>query len=294
MAARGSHWSFGEKARFETALLQHGPFAWRAIIRAVATRSEKQVKAYAARYRRRKKLAAKAAMDALRENMTTAVMAGFPSPDMQTNCNRNNIAHDDAHIDDEEKRDTLNKCELELVDHAKNQVELIKLSSASSTTTTTVTSVMTASSSCCSSQSSRAGGPAAPAPTLAPTLAPVPTVTPVVTQGTGMGLPKLQALLSSAGSGYGICQGYQYMGSGTGTTGGTLGSMTPTTYGLMGLGVLADEDGDDGMFVASEAFAHADVSLVEDELVDDGTGNALASGSGEHDPLPPDPFSGCI
>lgn len=57
MAARGSHWSFAEKERFEAALLRYGPFAWEEIIRAVATRTEKQVKAYAARYRRRKKLA---------------------------------------------------------------------------------------------------------------------------------------------------------------------------------------------------------------------------------------------
>lgn len=59
MAARGSHWSFIEKARFEAALLKYGPFAWDEIIKAVGTRTEKQVKAYAARYRRRKKLAAR-------------------------------------------------------------------------------------------------------------------------------------------------------------------------------------------------------------------------------------------
>lgn len=59
MAARGSHWSFIEKARFEAAALKYGPFAWDDIIRAVGTRTEKQVKAYAARYRRRKKLAAR-------------------------------------------------------------------------------------------------------------------------------------------------------------------------------------------------------------------------------------------
>lgn len=69
MAARGSHWSFLEKARFEAALHKYGPFAWRAIIRAVGTRSEKQVKAYAARYRRRKKLAARAAMEAYQESV---------------------------------------------------------------------------------------------------------------------------------------------------------------------------------------------------------------------------------
>lgn len=69
MAARGSHWSFLEKARFEAALHKFGPFAWRAIIRAVGTRSEKQVKAYAARYRRRKKLAARAAMEAYQESV---------------------------------------------------------------------------------------------------------------------------------------------------------------------------------------------------------------------------------
>lgn len=68
MAARGSHWSFVEKARFEAALLKYGPFAWQHIIRCVATRSEKQVKAYAARYRRRKKLAAKANADCGPEN----------------------------------------------------------------------------------------------------------------------------------------------------------------------------------------------------------------------------------
>ncbi|CAN8071496.1 unnamed protein product [Agarophyton chilense] len=66
MAARGSHWSFAEKARFEAALHRYGPFAWDHIIRAVGTRSEKQVKAYAARYRRRKKLAAKAQQEAVR------------------------------------------------------------------------------------------------------------------------------------------------------------------------------------------------------------------------------------
>lgn len=59
MAARGSHWSFAEKARFEAALRRHGPFAWDDIILAVASRTEKQVKAYAARYRRRRKVAAK-------------------------------------------------------------------------------------------------------------------------------------------------------------------------------------------------------------------------------------------
>lgn len=59
MAARGSHWSFIEKARFEAAALKYGPFAWDDIIKAVGTRTEKQVKAYAARYRRRKKLAAR-------------------------------------------------------------------------------------------------------------------------------------------------------------------------------------------------------------------------------------------
>lgn len=59
MAARGSHWSFVEKARFEAALHKYGPFAWDDIIKAVATRTDKQVKAYAARYRRRKKFAAR-------------------------------------------------------------------------------------------------------------------------------------------------------------------------------------------------------------------------------------------
>lgn len=59
MAARGSHWSFIEKARFEAAVLKYGSFAWDDIIKAVGTRTEKQVKAYAARYRRRKKLAAR-------------------------------------------------------------------------------------------------------------------------------------------------------------------------------------------------------------------------------------------
>eukprot|EP00177_Eucheuma_denticulatum_P008648 GFKZ01015737.1.p1 GENE.GFKZ01015737.1~~GFKZ01015737.1.p1 ORF type:complete len:285 (+),score=46.30 GFKZ01015737.1:77-856(+) len=59
MAARGSHWSFIEKARFEAAMLKYGPFAWDDIIKAVGSRTEKQVKAYAARYRRRKKLAAR-------------------------------------------------------------------------------------------------------------------------------------------------------------------------------------------------------------------------------------------
>ena len=64
MAAHGSHWSFVEKARFEAALHKYGPFAWDQIIRTVGTRSEKQVKAYAARYRRRKKLAAEAQLEA--------------------------------------------------------------------------------------------------------------------------------------------------------------------------------------------------------------------------------------
>lgn len=68
LAARGTHWSFLEKARFESALHRYGPFAWRSIIRAVGTRSEKQVKAYAARYRRRKKLAAQAALGAYRQS----------------------------------------------------------------------------------------------------------------------------------------------------------------------------------------------------------------------------------
>ncbi|CDF34560.1 unnamed protein product [Chondrus crispus] len=63
MAARGSHWSFAEKARFEAALQKYGPFVWDDIIFAVGTRTEKQVKAYAARYRRRKKLASR--MEAL-------------------------------------------------------------------------------------------------------------------------------------------------------------------------------------------------------------------------------------
>lgn len=59
MAARGSHWSFLEKARFEAALHRYGPFAWDRIIEAVGTRTDKQVKAYAARYRRRKRMAAR-------------------------------------------------------------------------------------------------------------------------------------------------------------------------------------------------------------------------------------------
>eukprot|EP00178_Gracilaria_changii_P021086 TRINITY_DN6263_c0_g1_i1.p1 TRINITY_DN6263_c0_g1~~TRINITY_DN6263_c0_g1_i1.p1 ORF type:complete len:367 (-),score=88.09 TRINITY_DN6263_c0_g1_i1:1155-2147(-) len=75
MAARGSHWSFAEKARFEAALHRYGPFAWDHIIRAVGTRSEKQVKAYAARYRRRKKLAAKAQQEAVRAFATAQLNA---------------------------------------------------------------------------------------------------------------------------------------------------------------------------------------------------------------------------
>lgn len=72
MAARGSHWSFVEKARFEGALHRYGPFAWQHIIKAVSTRTEKQVKAYAARYRRRKKLAAKAQRDAINDGALKA------------------------------------------------------------------------------------------------------------------------------------------------------------------------------------------------------------------------------
>lgn len=56
MAAQGSHWSFEEKRRFEVALSMYGPFEWDAIIAYVRTRTEKQVKAYSARYRRRQKL----------------------------------------------------------------------------------------------------------------------------------------------------------------------------------------------------------------------------------------------
>lgn len=73
MAARGSHWSFLEKARFEAALHRHGPFAWDRIIAAVGTRTEKQVKAYAARYRRRRRLAAAAVAP-------PAPAAGHPLP----------------------------------------------------------------------------------------------------------------------------------------------------------------------------------------------------------------------
>lgn len=72
MAARGSHWSFLEKARFEAALHRHGPFAWDRIIDAVGTRTEKQVKAYAARYRRRKRLAARIDAAAAAEGMHDA------------------------------------------------------------------------------------------------------------------------------------------------------------------------------------------------------------------------------
>lgn len=96
MAARGSHWSFLEKARFEAALHKFGPFAWRAIIRAVGTRSEKQVKAYAARYRRRKKLATKAAIEAFQDSVTlhqnavpssdgSTAIAVAPAPSVPTN-----------------------------------------------------------------------------------------------------------------------------------------------------------------------------------------------------------------
>lgn len=80
MAARGSHWSFIEKARFEAALQKYGPFEWDKIIRAVGTRSEKQVKAYAARYRRRKKLAAQAQLEATNRQVSAAANIIHPMP----------------------------------------------------------------------------------------------------------------------------------------------------------------------------------------------------------------------
>lgn len=80
MAARGSHWSFAEKARFEAALLKYGPFAWEEIIRHVASRTDKQVKAYAARYRRRKKFAARMqALPMQRPSASTPMASEHPS-----------------------------------------------------------------------------------------------------------------------------------------------------------------------------------------------------------------------
>lgn len=96
MAARGSHWSFLEKARFEAALHKHGAFAWNAIISAVGTRSEKQVKAYAARYRRRKKLAARVVCDPYRQTIqephSPSSTCSYPddSPSVSANKKRKN------------------------------------------------------------------------------------------------------------------------------------------------------------------------------------------------------------
>lgn len=53
MASHGSHWTQAERDRFDAAVLMHGPRDWPQIIAAVGTRTEKQVRAYALRLRRR-------------------------------------------------------------------------------------------------------------------------------------------------------------------------------------------------------------------------------------------------
>lgn len=63
MATPRSHWSFSEKARFDAALKTYGGSDFVHIAKAVGTRTQKQVKGYAARDRIRKTRAAK--MDAL-------------------------------------------------------------------------------------------------------------------------------------------------------------------------------------------------------------------------------------
>lgn len=95
MAARGSHWSFLEKARFEQALQKHGLFARRIIIDTVAAGTEKQVNAYAERYRRRKKLGAKATYEAYRDSLaltqTNIASDLLPAAGAGRGCCRNGI-----------------------------------------------------------------------------------------------------------------------------------------------------------------------------------------------------------